>query len=185
MDVARPRPRALRGITLIELITTLAVTGVSLAILIPGWQGLTERSHVGTAANQLLHQLRFARSAAVTRRAAVSLCPSDDGIGCSGDPAGWQRGYLIFLDADSDRARSPGEPLLRSQGGLAPGLRLHSTAGRPAVRFLADGAAWGTNTTFSVCLGDDPAVNRAVVLYGSGRARVDRRTPRGRPVTCT
>ena len=40
----------------------------------------------------------------------------------------------------------------------------------------------GTNTTFSVCFGDDPAVNRAVVLYGSGRARVDRRTPRGDPV---
>jgi type IV fimbrial biogenesis protein FimT len=185
MDVATSRPRGLRGITLIELITTLAVAGISLAILLPGWGQLTERSQVGTAANELLHQLRFARSAAVARGKAVSLCPSDDGSSCSGDPAGWQRGYLIFVDADRDRARSADEVLLRSQGSLRPGLQLHSTAGRPAIRFSADGAAWGTNTTFSVCLGDDPAVNRAVVLYGSGRARVDRRTPRGDPVTCT
>ena len=48
----------------------------------------------------------------------------------------------------------------------------------------ADGAAWSTNTTFSVCLGDESAHNRAVVLLGTGRARVDRRTPGNKSVNC-
>lgn len=184
MDVAEPSPRRGRGLTLIELTTTLAVAGVSLAILLPSWSGLANRSAITGTANQLLTQLRYARSTAVTRNTRISLCPSHDGETCSGNPRGWQSGYLVFEDVDGNRSRSADEAVLRAQQAQRPGLALHSTAGRPAVTFRGDGAAWGTNTTFSVCLGDDPAANRAVVLYGSGRARVDRRTPGNHPVTC-
>ena len=185
MDVETIPPRHARGITLIELITTLAVAGISLAILLPSWAGLSNRSQISSTANQLLTHLRYARNEAVTRNLNISLCPSDDGASCSRDPGGWQRGYLIFVDQDGDRSRSAAETLLRAQGAQRPPLLLHSTAGRPAIRFRPDGAAWSTNTTFSVCLGDNPDSNRAVVLYGTGRARVDRRLPRNRPVTCT
>lgn len=185
MDVEDTRPRTARGITLIELITTLAVLAVSLAVIVPGWAGLTERSRVTTAANQLLAQLRYARNEAVHRRRPVSLCPSDDGAHCSGDASGWQRGYLVFVDLDGNRDRSSAEPLLQRRGPDVPGMRIHSTAGRPAIRFQPDGASWSSNTTISVCLGDDPGSHRAVVLYGSGRARVDRQLPGDRPVTCT
>jgi type IV fimbrial biogenesis protein FimT len=185
MEVENTPPRFFRGLTLIELVTTLAVAGISLAILVPSWAGLSNRSQISSAANQLLTHLRYARNEAVTRNLPISLCPSDDGATCSRDTGGWQRGYLIFVDQDGDRSRAPGETLLRIQGAQRQPLRLHSTSGRPAVRFRPDGAAWSTNTTFSVCLGDDPRMNRAVVLYGTGRARVDKRRPGNRPVTCT
>lgn len=185
MDVETTRLRPARGITLVEMITTLAVAGIALAVLAPSWSGLSDRSRITTTANQLLTHLRYARNEAVTRNGWVTLCPSDDGTGCSGDPRGWQRGYLVFVDSDGNRARSSGETLLRRQDALLPGMRLFSTDGRPAVRFRADGASWSGNTTFSICLGEDTTANRAVVLYGSGRARVDRRTPGNRPVDCT
>jgi len=185
MDVATTVLRRARGFTLIELLTTLVVTGVSLAILVPSWSGLANRSQIRGTANQLLTHLRYARNEAVSRNMHISLCPSDDGISCSRDPRGWQRGYLVFVDDDRDRDRTPNETLLRIQGAQHRQLQLHSTAGRPAVKFRPDGAAWSTNTTFSVCVGDDPDSNRAVVLYGTGRARVDRRLPRNRAVTCT
>jgi type IV fimbrial biogenesis protein FimT len=184
MDVENPPPRQVRGLTLVELITTLAVAGVSLALLVPTWSGLVDRSQVTTTANQLLTVLRYARNEAVNRNRTISLCPSADGKRCSGDPFGWQHGYLVFEDRDGDRKRAAGEDLLRVQNPLPTGLRLHSTAGRPAVRFRPDGAAWSTNTTFSVCLGDETTHNRAVVLLGTGRARVDRRTPDNKPVSC-
>ena len=185
MDVKTPSPRFLRGITLVELTITLAVAVIALAVVAPGWDGLAERSRVTTAANSLLTDLRFARSTAVTRNLPVSLCPSSDGSSCSGNPFGWQDGYLIFADTDGDRDRGPDETLLRRHEGQPSALQLHSTAGRPAVRFRPDGAAWSTNTTFSVCLGDNPDSYRAVVLYGSGRARVDRRAPGNKPITCS
>ncbi len=185
MDVTTPSPRKPRGITLVELITTLAVAGVTLAVVVPGWNGLAERSRITTAANSLLTDLRFARSTAVTRNLPVSLCPSVDGSTCSGNPFGWHDGYLIFADTDSDRKRDPGETLLRRYEAQPSELRLHSTAGRPAIRFRPDGAAWSTNTTFSVCLGDNADSYRAVVLFGSGRARVDRRAPGNKPISCS
>ena len=185
MDVEKTLPRPARGLTLVELTTTLAVAGISLAILLPSWAALAGRSQVTTAANQLLTHLRYARNEAVMRNQNISLCPSDDGDSCSGDPQGWQRGYLIFIDANGDRERTPDEAVLRVQGPQAPGLRLHSTAGRPAIRFRGDGAAWSTNTTFSICQGEHAEIHRAVVLYGSGRARVDKRAPDNRPITCT
>lgn len=185
MEVENTYPRRTRGLTLIELITTVAVAGISLAVLIPSWSGLTNRSHITTAANQLLTQLRFARNEAVTRNRAVSLCPSIDSVNCSGDPGGWDKGYMVFVDIDNSRDRSPGESILQLVGAQPAALRLHSTTGRPSVRFRPDGAAWSTNTTFSICLGDDTASNRAVVLYGTGRARVDRHIPGRLPVTCT
>jgi len=184
MDVENLSPQQARGLTLVELITTLAVVGISLTLLVPAWSGLVDRSQVTTTANQLLTALRYARNEAVSRNRMISLCPSDDGKSCSGNPFGWQLGYLVFEDGDGDRKRAAGEDLLQTQAALPPGIRLHSTAGRPAIRFRPDGAAWSTNTTFSVCLGDESAHNRAVVLLGTGRARVDRRTPGNKSVNC-
>jgi len=181
MDVANCRAHLVRGITLLELITTLAVAAISLAIVVPGWSALSQRSQLTSAANLVLTHLRYARTEAVTRGEAVTLCPSDDGSSCSVDPFGWHRGYLVFVDADGDRSRHTDETLLRIQDAAAAGLRLHTSVGRPAIRFRPDGAAWGTNATFRVCLGGE---GRAVVLYGSGRARVDRRAPGGRAVSC-
>lgn len=184
MDVGLIFSRTSRGITLVEMITTLAVAAVSLAVLVPGWASLAERSRVTTAANGLLAHLRYARNEAVTRRQMITLCPSDDASDCSGDAFGWQRGYIVFVDRDGDRSRAPGEELLRLQGPLPSPLQLHTSVGRPAIRFRPDGAAWSTNATFSVCASPDSHTNRAVVLYGSGRARVDKVAPGNQPVTC-
>ncbi len=90
----------------------------------------------------------------------------------------------MFEDRDADRSRSDDEPLLQVVAAERPPLRLHTSKGRPAIRFQPDGAAWGTNATFRVCVGEFSAGNRAVVLLGTGRARVDRVAPGNRPVSC-
>lgn len=184
MDVACHSSRGQRGLTLIELITTVAVLGISLAVVVPSWTSFAQRNQVAATANLLLTHLRFARSSAVYRHEFVSLCPSSDGSSCSGNPFGWHEGYLIFSDDNGNRTREAGEPLMRAQDGAPSGLKLFSTAGRPAIRFSSDGAAWSTNTTFSICAGDDPSANRAVILFGTGRARVDQKRPGNKPVDC-
>jgi type IV fimbrial biogenesis protein FimT len=185
MDVGITPPRRARGLTLIELMTTIAVAGISLAVAIPGWQSLSTRSAITTTTNGLLTDLRYARSTAVTRNRHVGLCPSDDGSRCSGGFDRWHAGYLVFVDLDGDRDRQPGEPLLRQRGSAPHGLRLQTTSGRPAIRFRPDGAAWSTNATFRICLGENTDHYRAIMLFGSGRARVDRRGPAGRTIRCS
>ena len=186
MDVDHSPFIRLRGMTFVELTTVIAIIGISLATLAPSWSAMVQRNRVTTSAHELLAHLRYARNEAVTRRQFVSLCPSIDGANCSRDTQGWHHGYLVFEDRDGDRNRAPDEPLLRVQNKAQAGIRLHSTSARPAIRFRADGAAWSTNTTFSVCQGlaDRADSNRAVILYGSGRARIDRRAPGNRAISC-
>ena len=184
MEVGNLLPRRWRGLTIIELITTLAVAGISLAVIVPSWAALADRSRVTTAANDLLGSLRYARNEAVHRHATVSVCPSTDADTCTGNPTTWHLGYLVFLDPNRNRTRDTGEQVQRYHVAANAVLNLHSTAARPAVRFDTDGAAWGTNTTFSICAGN-AAGNRAVILHGTGRARVDDKTGSGNPVTCT
>ena len=185
MDVEQNPLRRSRGLTLIELIAAIAVIAISLTILMPSWASITQRNQITTTVNQLVAHLRYARSTAVTRNAFVTLCPSDDGQSCSGNTLGWRDGYLVFEDHDGDGERTDDEPLLRVRGSLAPNLRLQSTAGRPEIRFRGDGAAWSTNTTFSVCLGDDVSAYRAVILLGTGRVRTDRVAPKNKPIVCS
>ena len=111
MDVGTFFARRCRGLTLIELTTSIAVVAVSLALIAPNLHGVAQRSRVTSAANQLLTDLRFARTNAVTRRQMVSLCPSNDGNQCSGDPLGWHHGYIVFADSNGNRRREPQDPL--------------------------------------------------------------------------
>jgi type IV fimbrial biogenesis protein FimT len=184
MDVATRLPRRARGLTVIELIVTLAVAAILGAIALPAWSVVAERARITATANGLLGQLHYARNEAVTRHANVTLCPSADGVVCSGEPTGWHAGYLVFVDADNSRTREAGEQILRRTDPVGPGIRLHTTAGRPAIRFMPDGAAWGTNATFSVCADGASRQNRAVILLGTGRARVDDVRPDGSAVSC-
>jgi type IV fimbrial biogenesis protein FimT len=184
MDVGITPPRRARGLTLVELMTTIAVAGISLAVAVPGWQSLSTRSAITTATNGMLTDLRYARSTAVTRNRYVGLCPSDDGVSCSGGYDRWHDGYLVFIDLDGDRERQADEPLLRQKGKFANGLRLQTTSGRPVIRFRPDGASWSTNATFRICKGENAAHYRAIMLFGSGRARVDRRGSGGRAIHC-
>ncbi len=182
MDVEKNLPPHARGLTLVELTATIAVISVALAITIPSWAAFAERSAVSTTANQFLTSLRYARNEAVSRQRHVSLCPSDDGSTCSGDFRGWSQGYLIFIDNDSDKQRGSQEELLRHETLQYPATQVATTSGRPAIRFRRDGAAWSTNATFNICAG--PGSKRAVILYGSGRARVDDTGPSNRPIIC-
>lgn len=184
MDVATRLPRRARGLTVVELIVTLAVAAILGAVALPAWTLVADRARITATANGLLGHLHYARNEAVTRHANVSLCPSGDGLACSGEPTGWHAGYLVFVDSDNSRTREAGEQILRHADAAGPGIRLHTTAGRPAIRFMPDGAAWGTNATFSVCADGNAGQNRAVILLGTGRARVDRLRPDGSPVTC-
>jgi len=62
------------GLTLIELMVTLAVAIVLLAIGIPAFQGLASSNRASTQANGLVTALNLARSEAISRGIPVAVC---------------------------------------------------------------------------------------------------------------
>ena len=65
-----------RGLTLAELVITLAVVGVLTAAAAPGFISLVEGTRTTAAANDLLTHIQIARGSAIARNAEVILCRS-------------------------------------------------------------------------------------------------------------
>lgn len=100
------------GFTLIELIVTIVVAGIILAIAIPGFQPLIRSNLASTQAGDFMTFLSLARSEAVVRNQSVTICRSADGVACS-NSGGWDQGWIVFVDPDGDAAVDAGETVLR------------------------------------------------------------------------
>lgn len=85
-----------RGFTILELMVTLAVLAVLMAIAVPAFRGTMRRAQIGNTVNTLVGDLQYARSEAAMRRQFVSVCRSVDGKVCATDASNYDVGYLIY-----------------------------------------------------------------------------------------
>lgn len=79
------RAPAQRGFTIIELMVTLVVAAILLAIAIPSFTYLTVSSKLSTTANSLVNNLMVARAEAIKRNADMNVCADST---CAVVPAG-------------------------------------------------------------------------------------------------
>ncbi len=96
--------RAMRGLTLIELMIGIAVAGVLLALAGPSFQAALGKSRLSSSASELTGAVQLARSEAIRNNRRVVLCRSTDGSACDSTASSWP-GWLIFVDLDSDGVR--------------------------------------------------------------------------------
>lgn len=165
----------MRGLTLIELLVTLAVAGVLLPWGAVNGRHLIDTARASAALNQTLGGVAFTRHAAVAHRATVTLCPSAGG-GCGLRDA-WHEGALIFLDLDGDGRLDGEDAPLRRLPGLADGDRIvwRSFRNRPHLSFLASGLTDWQSGNFTYCpAGGDLRFARQAILNAQGRVRLAR-----------
>lgn len=99
------------GLTLVELMVTLAVALVLLLIAAPMFSSFVASNTLTTASNLLASHMHLARSEAVKRGTPVTLCPSGDGATCAGTTQ-WSLGWLVFVDAGTPGQVDAGDTLL-------------------------------------------------------------------------
>ncbi|MEJ2427259.1 MAG: GspH/FimT family pseudopilin [Candidatus Thiodiazotropha sp.] len=68
-----------KGFTVVELMISLAILGVLVAIVVPGFRDLAERNAVTNASNELLNGLLFARSEAIRTEIDTTFTPLANG----------------------------------------------------------------------------------------------------------
>ena len=158
------------GWTLIELCIVLAVLGVLVAFGIGSLNGARHAANGSAARTGLLASLVQARNAAALREQDVVLCPSADQQSCAATHH-WERGWIVFVDYDDNRARGPDEPLVHGHRALASGIGLVTSSGRRSLDFQPNGGNAGSNATFTLCDGRGPARATAFAMSNAGGLR--------------
>lgn len=92
--------RTIRGFTLIELMITIAVMAIGLALAYPSFTSVFRSNRVATRTNTLMASLNLARTEAIRSNRGAGVCSSADGATCNG--ADWDDGWLVFTDMDAD-----------------------------------------------------------------------------------
>ena len=146
-DAARPRQR---GVTLLELLVTVAIAAILMGLAAAPLGRMFASNRVQTEASAFMGDLMYARSEAIRRGQAVSLCPSSDALSClTGTSANsWNSGWIVYAETTSTGCAtlpttgSPATPL-RVRAGFKGGDTLGGTSSKGCVSFNRDG--FGTN----------------------------------------
>jgi type IV fimbrial biogenesis protein FimT len=172
------------GFTLIELMVALAVAALAVTVGIPSFREFTGGSALTLRANEFLGDLILARNEAVKRNSRVTVCkrasPGANPPACT-TAGGWERGWVVFVDADNSGGIDPSETVLRLAEAFRDGFTLRGNGNvKNRVKFQGNGYAAGSNGQLVFCDGrikvfdKDKAKARVLIISNTGRLRTVR-----------
>jgi len=116
--------------TIIELMLTLSVVGVLIAIALPSFTSVIQNNRIRGQSADLMANLAIARAEATKRGVRVTMCPStsynSNPPACTGGNA-WNAGYIVFADANGNGAYNTGDELITVAEPLSGNNTLTST----------------------------------------------------------
>ena len=159
--------RRAAGFTLIELMVTLTVLGFLLAVAVPSFNNAVLGNKLTGYANSFLASAQLARSEAIKRNAAMTMCRSADGTTCA-TSGGWQQGWILFNDKDGDGSVNGDETRVHYQQAL--GSDFSFTGDAYSITFQSTGLS-ATSGTLTLCrkLPSPGAQERVITLSATGR----------------
>lgn len=126
------------GVTLVELLTTLAVAAILLAIAIPSFTGTVVSNRLTTAANALVASLGQARLEAIRRNGLAQFCSNSTTLNTNdalGTACGTAAGAAFALNPDASVTRIGATPEFPA------GTAIHASTNVRALRYNGQGLA--------------------------------------------
>lgn len=159
------------GLTLIEIMVTVAVATIVLTIAVPNYVAFTRANRLSTQVNNFVQALHLARSEAV-RAGGATLCASNDQNNCTkgGD---WTTGWIIFTDYNIDGAKNGDDEIVRVGDASPEGFSVETSDIKATFNRMGFLGTAGQMLSFSFC-------NQRV---GVGMGRTVSVNPAGRAAT--
>lgn len=152
----------MRGFTLLEMMVTIAVAAILVTLAVPSFNEAMLGSKLNTQANNFVASAQLARSEAIKRNAAVTLCASSNGTSCTG---AWGDGWIVLA----------GGTVLFRQIPLAPGFRLSGDV--TSIVFQSTGVG-ATSAALTLCRATPTvgSLGRTIQVSATGRPTVTKLT---------
>lgn len=152
------------GFTLYELMITLLLIGIILAIGVPNLSEYRQNSRLTSISNDLLSSFHLARSEAARAKANITICASNNSMDpiaadCGGT---FNDGWIVFIDTDGDLTRAgAGENLLQIYPPAPDGVTVTTNGGSTYFAFASTGLGRGN-------VGGVPALQTAMICDDRG-----------------
>jgi type IV fimbrial biogenesis protein FimT len=151
----------MRGLTMVELLVTIAVAGVLLAVAVPNLQTFVAGRAVTAQSEDFISALHFARSESIKRAGAVSMCRTSAAAPstCSTATTGNWQYWIVFAQTPASTIgtfdTTKGDIALRVQSS-APGSVTYDTIPTTSPKYYSFQAT-GIVVSDSTTLGSSPA----------------------------
>ncbi len=166
----KPSISKIYGLTLIELLISLAISTAVISYAIPQYQSISKSNQSAVTINKLVSDLAFARNESIKRARDVIICKSSNGQTCN-TANGWQGGWMLFVDSENqDKQHSLNEPILKIQQALGPNIKIIFTSfnSKNKIVYRPSGAADYSNGTFRFCTNKEQ-YHKDLILSRTGR----------------
>ena len=165
------------GVTLIELMVTLAIITIVAGLGVPSFLRLLARHAIAAQAEELQDAVRLGRNEAMKRAGPVVLCRTDpdNTSRCAGNGGNWQT-WLLFTDLGRTGTFTGGDAIVRQHLDVSGRMTIVSNAA--SIRFEATGIAHSDvdDTVFTLSpagsAGSDLASQRLVCVNPRGEVAV-------------
>ena len=157
-----------RGVTLIELLVTIAVLGTLLGVGVPLFTDFVRNNQMDAVTTRLVGTLNFARSEASNRATVITLARK------SINNNDWSQGWEVYTDDDAtgNTARVGGDTLLRDVDMDSGDITVLSNApGEPWISYRDNGMLLedGNDVLIAICDERGEADGREVTVGLTGR----------------
>jgi type IV fimbrial biogenesis protein FimT len=162
--------RFLNGFTLIEILVSIAILGVLIAVALPSFSNTIKRYRISAIRDELTASLQMARSEAIKRRTQIIIARNTSNcIFDVPDSQDWHCGWRLVVDSNNNGTANANEEVIQNTI-LPTGFMLgHPNAGSPskvvanrwgqisplANRFVISPIATGVADpeTLTICIG--------------------------------
>jgi type IV fimbrial biogenesis protein FimT len=166
-----------QGLTLVELLITIAISAILLGIGVPGYSYLLNHSRLVGITNEMVGALSLARSEAVKRGVRVTVCKGNPMMpmpSCQ-PSATWEQGWLVFVDTGIPGELDGTDEIIRVREAMEGEASISTSNFSKYVSYMPSGVSRGPNNlpngSLSICLGGNL---RKIVINTTGRARLEK-----------